>query len=518
MISVNCRKLLAVLLILVVPIQSYGFEGVNNHWVVDDCDQVREAIRRTVNKCLHNIHPWMSVTDTSLLTRASWLSPKEKRTAKKCIKLKSITNEELIPWCNANIAKCRQNMQAAEAQGQRLINAPMSFRLYPRSPGFEAQCTELDPAGGLQRIVRKNEQLAEEKFKGTVAEGALGGSEALDAYTDTSKSYQEPEETDRIAFIKERCIIIAASSTTKGNYAEMGWFIEELPGSITKQQTICNSDNGGVLDLWGAVALGRDDNETYYTYAGYTNNSFSSETAIDGAMEQCSANGKNCKVQVVFSSSADENADEAKHLAERLARLKAEEQGQDDGSSIFLGTLLGGAAAYTLGGDEGLDAYTSILGGAISSATNSINSSSGYSSGNTAGSSNANCVHIARTLANDLEALANNSSYGICLLARGQKQALIKARRGMVANNCATSAELQQWDQSIRDTQATASAACDNSPIVNDEPFIGLSGEQPKQPKLRQTRIGLSGEECPLPEVSQYYCVSGSGVCSCGTQ
>ena len=147
MISVDCRKLLAVLLILLIaPIQSYGFGGVNNHWVVDDCDQVREAIRQTVNKCLHNIHPLIEVTNTSFMIPASWLSPKEKRSAKKCIKLKSITNEELIPWCNANIAKCRQNMQAAAAQGQRLITAPISFRLYPRSPGFEAQCTELDPA------------------------------------------------------------------------------------------------------------------------------------------------------------------------------------------------------------------------------------------------------------------------------------------------------------------------------------------------------------------------------------
>ena len=164
MISVDCRKLLAVLLILLVaPIQSYGLGGVDNHWVVDDCDQVRKAIFQTVNKCLHNVHPNLDITlNEAELRTFIWMSPNMKKTAKNCLKLKSIINEELVPWCNANIAKCRQNMQIAEAQGQRLINEPISFRLYLRSPGFEAQCTEPDPAGKLQRIVRQNGQLVEE--------------------------------------------------------------------------------------------------------------------------------------------------------------------------------------------------------------------------------------------------------------------------------------------------------------------------------------------------------------------
>ena len=76
-------------------------------------------------------------------------------------------------------------------------------------------------------------------------------------------------------------------------------------------------------------------------------------------------------------------------------------------------------------------------------------------------SGNAHCEQIGERLARDLEKVKNNPNNGMCQIGRGMAQALIRARKELVASNCASSRELENWDRSIREAQATAKASCE---------------------------------------------------------
>ena len=106
-----------------------------------------------------------------------------------------------------------------------------------------------------------------------------------------------------------------------------------------------------------------------------------------------------------------------------------------------------------------LEAFmTGIAVGLIDSVSDMLVNEFGGStmSGEYSASGGTHCEQIGERLARDLEMAGSNHIGSMCNSARGMAQALIRARNDLAATNCASNWELEDWDRSIREAQATA--------------------------------------------------------------
>ena len=143
---VNCRKLLAVLILIAPVSSSYGFGGVNNHWVVNDCEEVYQAVKSRRDQCRSEAQELAAEAYQFQVNSAADVNEYNRRhdEARSAQRRCDDLGDEVITWCYENIRTCNENKQAAiEAHGPRLVDGLISFRLYP-SGAWEANCTELE--------------------------------------------------------------------------------------------------------------------------------------------------------------------------------------------------------------------------------------------------------------------------------------------------------------------------------------------------------------------------------------
>ena len=154
----------------------------------------------------------------------------------------------------------------------------------------------------------------------------------------------------------------------------------------------------------------------------------------------------------------EERIAKARREQERIARLEAEEQGQDDGSSAFWDTLLGGVAAYSLGGDEALDAYTSMM-GALSYPDTGLNSPQTYQLYNSipsAGDGNSRCNKVVEQTAEKMQNMLSYNTSGVCEGGRKQLKALTYAKDNLSRHGCYSG----EYDQAIAKTRNYNASVC----------------------------------------------------------
>ena len=141
--------------------------------------------------------------------------------------------------------------------------------------------------------------------------------------------------------------------------------------------------------------------------------------------------------------------------AEQLRR--AQEQANEAASGSTLndvitglgwGALIGSAVT---GDDEVFAAASRLLSGSMGSTPMPSGS---YASGG------AGCEQIGERLARNLHRMSN--SHGMCAIYSGTAQAYRQARSELAASGCASSRELADFDQAIRQAEAGVRSACNN--------------------------------------------------------